>query len=125
MATMAKPLGEKAKLIREAVQGNPDLGNMELADSIEVTPAQIAQQKQAMKKADGAATSAAKKPGRPATAKAVPNNTAPVQIAAPALPATASAAADPVDLIQDVFTLARKCGGVERLKRLVDTVAEK
>ena len=29
----------------------------------------------------------------------------------------------PADLIDDVFTLARKCGGLDELKRLVDRMA--
>jgi hypothetical protein len=58
---MAKPLGPKSLLIREAIKNNPDLGNTEIAqllngsedrkkDKIEVKPDDVAQQKQAMKK---------------------------------------------------------------------------
>ena len=61
---MAKPLGPKSTLIREAINHNPALGNTELAqlingsetakrEKIEVKPSDIAQQKQVMKKARG------------------------------------------------------------------------
>jgi hypothetical protein len=59
---MAKPLGPKSILIRDAIKNNPDLGNTEIAqlingsderkkDKIEVKPGDIAAQRQAMKKA--------------------------------------------------------------------------
>ena len=58
---MAKPLGPKSRLIRDAIAAHPSLANKELAafinksparkeDGIEVTPIDVAQQKQAMKK---------------------------------------------------------------------------
>jgi hypothetical protein len=58
---MAKPLGAKSILIREAIKANPKKGNKEIAellndaperkdDKIKVSVADVAQQKQAMKK---------------------------------------------------------------------------
>jgi hypothetical protein len=72
---MAKPLGPKSILIREAIKAHPKMGNKELAekpndaaermdDKIKVTANDIAQQKQAMKKATG------KKGGKPASGAA-------------------------------------------------------
>src|SRR4051794_35991549 len=60
-AVMAKPLGPKSMLIRDAIKSNPGLGNTEIAqlingsddrsaDGIEVQPNDVAAQKQAMKK---------------------------------------------------------------------------
>ncbi len=126
---MAKPLGPKSLLIRDAVNAHPDMGNTELAeminasparkeDKLSVKPGEIAQQKQAMKKAGvlpaaaPAAKPARKKPGRK-----------PGRKPAPAAPRVA-AAASPVDLIDGVFGLARQCGGIGQLKRLVDRIAE-
>ncbi len=59
---MAKPLVPKSLLIRDAIKAHPNKGNKEIAelindshdrmdDKIKVTPQDIAQQKQAMKKA--------------------------------------------------------------------------
>src|SRR5262245_19308933 len=59
--TMAKPLGAKSKLIREAIAANPGLGNKDLADRLNSAEERkqdrltfkaddVAQQKQAMKK---------------------------------------------------------------------------
>ena len=63
---MAKPLGPKSLLIRETIKAHPNKGNTALAalindsdarqeDRIKVTANDIAQQRQAMKKAKGAA----------------------------------------------------------------------
>jgi hypothetical protein len=132
---MAKPLGPKSILIREAIKNNPDLGNTEIAtlingsedrksDKIKVKPGDIAQQKQAMKKAGKAAptprvaTKAAGKnggeagSGRQAAAKPPPAAVQPV------------AQAGPVDLIDKTIDLAQQCGGVAALKRLVDRLAD-
>ena len=67
---MAKPLGPKSLLIREAIRAHPNKGNNEIAellndshdrmdDKIKVTPQDVAQQKQAMKKSGGKAPVAA------------------------------------------------------------------
>ena len=127
---MAKPLGPKSRLIRDAIAAHPSLANKELAefinssparkeDGIEVTPMDVAQQKQAMKKMgfEPAAPAPAKKRGRP---KAI-NTAAPAP--APA-PKTQKASGSPVDLIDKVFDLAKQSGGVVALKRLVDRIAE-
>jgi hypothetical protein len=127
---MAKKLGPKSILIREAITANPDKGNTELAamlndsydrmdDKIKVTANDIAQQKQAMKTA-GLLPAAAKKPGR--------KNGSPVHQPAAVKPAAAprpAAHASPVDLIDSVFDLAQKCGGIEQLKRLVERLAQR
>lgn len=131
---MAKPLGPKTLLIREAIAAHPDTGNTGLAelingsdarkqDKIKVSANDVAQQRQAMKKAGlaPAAKSArrktAKKQARqPAAARA---STAP-QGYEPIPPATQLG---PVDLIDRVFALAEQCGGMAQLKRLVDRLA--
>jgi hypothetical protein len=134
---MAKPLGPKSMLIRNAIAANKGKGNKEIAemlmdapermdDKIKVTANDVAQQKQAMKKAGAmkvpaaaAATPATKpagngrrKPGRKPGRK-------PVTAARSAAPTAAS----PVDLIDRTLALAQECGGVEQLKRLVDRIA--
>ncbi len=61
---MSKPLGPKSLVIREAIKAHPNKGNKEIAefiddshdrmdDKIKVTPQDVAQQKQALKKAGG------------------------------------------------------------------------
>src|SRR4051812_28057877 len=75
---MAKPLGSKSRLIRQAIGTNPDKGNTELAemlndaeermdDKLKVTAQDVAAQRQAMKK-PGAMTvpAAATEPAAPA-----------------------------------------------------------
>lgn len=131
---MAKPLGPKSLLIREAIKAHPRMGNTELAelinssdarkeDKISVKPGDIAAQKQAMKKAGEtvpAATGGRKKGGRrraasqPATSPAVQPRPA----------AAASPSASPVDLIDKTLDLAAQAGGVAALKRLVDRLAD-
>src|SRR5208337_3326172 len=73
---MAKPLGPKSLLIRQAITAHPDKGNTELAellndshdrmdDKIKVTAQDVASQRQAMKKPGAAkapATTAAPAP---------------------------------------------------------------
>src|SRR3984957_5268450 len=107
---MAKALGAKSRLIREAITKHPDMGNKTLAemlndadermdDKIKVTANDVAQQKQAMKKAGvpaPAAPAEAKKRGRPKGSVNAPRATAP-----PAAPPPT--AASPVDLIDKVF----------------------
>ena len=136
---MAKPLGPKSLLIRQTIAAHPDKGNKEIAelindshdrmdDKIKVTPQDIAQQKQAMKKAGElpkAGTGTGGKKGRgnggrraagqqAATAPAVP----------PRAAAPAASSANPVDLIDKALDLAQQCGGVATLKRLVDRLAD-
>jgi hypothetical protein len=116
------------------------VGNTELADMINksparkedkitVRPADIAQQKQAMKKAkpnagpvtakNGRRKGARRKAGRrrATTASTTAASTAQTQ------PAT-SATGGPVDVLDKVFELAKECGGFGALKRLVDRCAE-
>jgi hypothetical protein len=139
---MAKPLGPKSILIREAITANPDKGNSELAallsaaperktDKLKVTAQDVAAQKQAMKqggtaKAPTAATAAPaqkaagngrRKPGRKPGKKP---GTAPTAAA----PRPVATSGSPVDLIDKTFALAQECGGMEQLKRLVERLAE-
>ena len=119
---MAKALGPKSLLIRDAIKAHPHMGNTELAelingsdarseDRIEVKANDIAQQKQAMKKggesapapAPAAEKPARKKPGRK------PGQTAVTAAPSPARkPAAASAPARGV------------AGHVEAIKKAVD-----
>src|SRR5262245_26958969 len=107
---MAKPLGPKSRLIRDAITEHPKKTPKEIAelhndaeermdDKIKVTPNDVSQQKQAMKKpgAQKAPAAAAKpagngrrKPGRKPGRKPA--------AAAPRVTST-SAAANPIDLI--------------------------
>jgi hypothetical protein len=81
---MAKPLGEKSRLIRDAINNNPGRGNTELAQrvndsdaakkaKIEVKASDVAQQKQAMKKAGGKAAPAVAGAETAATSKPTGN----------------------------------------------------
>jgi hypothetical protein len=130
---MAKPLGPKSILIRKAITAHPGKTPKEIADllsdadermddKIKVTPNDVSQQKQAMKKpgAQKAPAAAAKpagngrrKPGRKPGRKPA--------VAAPRV--TSSPASSPVDLIDRTLALAQECGGVGQLKRLVDRLA--
>ncbi len=141
---MAKPLGPKSLLIRQAITAHPDKGNTELAellndshdrmdDKIKVTAQDVAAQKQAMKKPGATATPAATASAEPATKPAGNGRRKPGRkpgrkpaAAGPAAAtraAEASASASPVDLIDKAFALAQECGGIEHLKRLVDRLA--
>jgi hypothetical protein len=126
---MAKPLGPKSILIRDAIKKNSDLRNTEIAqlingseerkkDKIAVKPGDIAAQRQAMKKAGITSSGAAKRPagkkGRGGHRKV-----ATPQAAAP----QAAAQSSPVDLIDRTLDLAAHAGGVAALKRLVDRLA--
>src|SRR5947209_17143549 len=128
---MAKPLGPKSLVIRQAISAHPDKGNKDIAelindsqdrldDKIKVTPQEVAMQKQAMKKVRGDATPSAagkgggKKGGRPRQAAAEPQAT----------PAQRPASAGPVDLIDRTLELAILCGGLPQLKRLVERLAD-
>ncbi|HYT94323.1 MAG TPA: hypothetical protein VEL76_36750 [Gemmataceae bacterium] len=131
---MAKPLGPKSVLIRDAIKANPDKGNTAIAellndaeermdDKIKVTATDVATQRQALKKAGEAApvAAAAKKPagkkkgGRPRRTAAQPQ--------AAATPQSATQTG-PVDLIDKTLDLAAQAGGVAALKRLVDRLAD-
>jgi hypothetical protein len=126
---MAKPLGAKSLLIRESIKAHPKTGNTKLAeqintsearkeDGLKVTAQDVAQQRQAMKKlAEGPAATAALKPKKKPGPK-------PKAVTASASPAPTKTQASPADLIDGVFTLARKCGGLDELKRLVDRMAK-
>lgn len=133
---MAKPLGPKSLLIRDAIRSHPKLGNTELAelingsdarkeDKIKVTAQDIAAQKQAMKKAGETVPAATgggrgKKGGRRRAASQPATGAA----AQPRPAAAAAPSASPVDLIDKTLDLAAQAGGVAALKRLVDRLAD-
>src|SRR5262249_20593770 len=135
---MAKSFGAKTLLIRDALQAQPDKGPKEIADlinasdarkqdKIEVKPLDVSQQKLLLKKAAqaepaAAAEKPARKPGRKPGRAATKSISAHGVVAKPA-PASATAA-DPFELIEDVFSLAEKCGGFDRLKRLVERLSQ-
>ena len=129
---MAKPLGPKSRLIREAIKAHLNMGNTELAelinasdarkeDRLEVTANDIAQQKTALKKTGAVVATVAKKRGRPKASTPAPAET--VHAVTRSVPAPA--AASPIDLIDKTFALAEECGGIEQLKRLVNRLAGK
>jgi hypothetical protein len=124
---MAKPLGPKSALIREAIQANPGVGNGELAEKInsseaareaeiEVTSADVAQQRQRLKTVGG---------GKKGKGKAAPKKAARAagngRTSAPPAPARQAGL---VELLDRVFSLAQECGGLPELKRLVDRLAQ-
>jgi hypothetical protein len=131
---MAKPLGPKSILIRKAITAHPGKTPKEIADLLneadermgdkfKVTPNDVSQQKQAMKKPGAQKAPAAarkpagngrRKPGRKPGRK--PAAAAPRAV-------LASTAANPVELIDRTLSLAQECGGVGQLKRLVDRLA--
>jgi hypothetical protein len=138
---MAKPLGEKSRIIRTAIKAHLETGNTELAeiinaaaarkeDGITVTAQDINQQKQALKKLSETASVTAttapptseqpapkkrgRKPGIKSKPKTVPSSE----------PAPRPRAATPADLVDRVFLLARQCGGMGELKRLVDRLEQ-
>jgi hypothetical protein len=123
---MAKPLGAKSRLIRDAITAHPKTGNTALAklingsdarkeDKIEVTASDVNQQKQAMKslakgpkaKAAGATEKAPKPAQKPNAA-----------------PAPSKGHTAPADLLDNVYLLAQQCGGLNELKRLVERLAQ-
>ena len=131
---MAKPIGAKTRIIREAITANPSLGSKELAallmssdarkaDGIKVSASDVGDQRTAMRKLAGAAPARRNKGGRPKKAvQAPPVREAP---APAAVPVARSAQASPIDLIDRVFMLADDCGGMAALKRLVDRLADR
>jgi hypothetical protein len=140
---MAKPLGPKSILIRQAITAHPDKTPKELSellndshdrmdDKLKFTPNDISQQKQAMKKPGAttapAGTTAAASPTKPAgNGRKKPGRKPgrkPAVVAPAAAPRPGAAASgSPVDLIDKTFALAQECGGMENLKRLVDRLA--
>jgi hypothetical protein len=129
---MAKPLGKKSILIREAITAHPHKTPKEIADllndsddrmddKIKVTPNDVSQQKQAMKKPGAQkAPAAAKKPAGNGRRKP---GRKPGRKPAAATPRASATASSPVDLIDRTLALAQECGGVGQLKRLVDRLA--
>jgi hypothetical protein len=123
---MAKPLGEKSRIIREAITANPKLGNTKVAallnghddrkkDKLEFKAQDVAQQKVAMKKAAGVPI---KRRKRKAAVKPAPAAATATKKAAPA-----HEHKNPVALVERVFALARDCGGMGALKDLVVLLA--
>lgn len=136
---MAKPLGPKSLLIRQAITAHPDKGNTAIAellndshdrmdDKIKVTAQDVASQRQAMKKpgaekAPAAAAAPAAKAARNGRRK--PGRKPGRKPAAAAPRPAAATSGNPVDLIDKTFALAQECGGFEQLRRLVDRLAER
>jgi hypothetical protein len=129
---MAKPLGAKSLLIRDAITANPDKGNTQLAEmiagsdarkegKIKVTANDVAQQRQAMKKAGDLPAPA--KPGKKKAGKKPGRKPAAKPAAPAAAPPKPSAQRGPVELIDRLFELADDAGGMGALKRLVDRLA--
>ena len=127
---MAKPLGPKSSLIRDAIKANPKVGNTELAkminssparkeDRIRVEPNDIAKQRQALKKAKPSANQAGSKNGRRKAngRKGGRPRAAATASAQGRTAAKGAAAGGPVDLLDRVFGLAQECGGFGALKQ--------
>jgi hypothetical protein len=124
---MAKPLGAKSLLIREAIMAHPKMGNTRIAatlnghearktDKFEFKAQDVAQQKVAMKKAAGGTTRRRKRKSavKPAPAAATATRKA----------TTSHEHKNPIVLVERVFALARDCGGMGALKDLVVLLAE-
>lgn len=135
---MAKPLGPKSVLIRQAITAHPDKGNTAIAellndaeermdDKIKVTAQDVASQRQAMKKPGAAkapAAAAAEPAKKPAgNGRRRPGRKPGRKAAVAPRPATATSA-NPVDLIDKALDLAQQCGGLAALKRLVDRLSD-
>jgi hypothetical protein len=138
---MAKPLGAKSILIRQAITAHPDKTPKELADllndaeermddKIKVTPNDVSQQKQAMKKPGAtAAPAAAAAPAEPdptpkaANGRRKPGRKPGRKPAAAAPRATTQPGGNPVELIDKTFALAQECGGMDQLRRLVERLS--
>lgn len=137
---MAKPLGPKSLLIRDAIRAHPDLGNTELAelindsdarqeDRIRVKAGDIAAQKQAMKKAGDLPKAASgkgrgRRGGKRGGRRGAGGQAATAPASQPRPEAPTAVSASPVDLIDRALDLAQQCGGVAALKRLVDRLAD-
>jgi hypothetical protein len=124
---MAKPLSPKSKLIREAINANPNVGNTKLAelingsddrkqDKIKISAGDVNQQRQALKALNGKPKKKPK-PHKAATSKAA-NQPEVAQVRS-----SSRTPASPVELIDRVFDLAQACGGFAVLKRMVDRIA--
>jgi hypothetical protein len=146
---MAKPLGPKTRLIREAITANPGVQNKALAelingsdarqqDKLKVTPFEVAEQRTRMKKAGAQVPAAAaapatngKKRGRPKGSGAGLKKAAARAVtpfvekrgATRAERAGIGAKVSPADLIDRLIDLADDAGGMGQLKRLVDRIA--
>lgn len=126
---MAKPLGSKSVLIRDAITSHPNKGNTEIAemlngdeerkaDRIKVSARDVATQRQAMRKVGTPARarrrSGAKKPGRKGGRKPARK-----QPPAAATPTTAQApAADLFEHIEAIREAVRQLGA-EQVKKIV------
>jgi len=129
---MAKPLSLKSRIIRKAIQVHPNLTNKELAEKlnasaeckqedIEVTPLDVSQQKVALKKLGVKGTAPEAPKAEAAAAEPAPRKRMgrPKGSGKRKAPSTL-VVGNPVDLIDQVFTLAQACGGLAGLKKLVD-----
>jgi hypothetical protein len=139
---MAKPLGPKTTLIREAITANPGVQNKALAelinssdarqqDKLRVTPFEVAEQRNRMKKAGAQVPGSAAAPAANGTAKkrGRPKGTGAKKAFVEKRAATGAerqsirAKGGPVELIDRLFELADEAGGFGALKRLVDRLA--
>ncbi len=127
---MAKPLGPKSSMIREAIKANPKKGNKEIAellndapermdDKIKVSAGDVAQQKQALKKGKPVAAA-------PASNKATGNGRKkrgrkPSRKKAEA-PAATPAGSDKGDVLEHMAAIKRavKQLGAAQVKRVVE-----
>jgi stage V sporulation protein SpoVS len=146
---MAKPLGAKSLLIRDAIKAHPDKGNTALAalingsdarkqDKITVSANDVAAQRQALKKvaeARGepapAGVDATPPPAQPEASGngrkrrgrkpgRKPRASTPSLTAGQPAPARPSR---PVEVLGKVFDLAKECGGFGSLKQIIDRLA--
>jgi hypothetical protein len=123
---MAKTPGPKTTRIREAIKSHPAIGNTELAHQLtsekgydyEVTPQDVASQRQALKKLEGIPTKRGKRGRKPAVATAA---AVPAMVVAHAPKKTH---ASPADLLDHVRGLAKEAGGFGELKRIVEHFIE-
>jgi hypothetical protein len=118
---MAKPPGERTKLIRQAIMDHRGMGNTALANKLNeqspghnIKPNDIAQQRQAMKKLGkgGAKGPKATKGGKKAEPR--PDKPAASVAAVKAAPGSSGLTTDDVD---DLLSLVLKVGGVDNLIR--------
>ena len=139
---MAKPLGPKSLLIRQAITAHPDKGNTDLAkmlssaperkaNKIKVSAQDVAAQRQAMKKPGATATlppapapAAEPAPKAAGNGRQKPGRKPGRKPAAAATRPAATSSSSPVDLIDKTFALAQECGGLTALKKLVDRLAD-
>jgi hypothetical protein len=121
-------------VIRDALAESPGLRTADLVealndhtdrldDKLSFSEGDVLAVRKTMKKSRQAPTIS------PATPEAVPEPPAPVEVAPPKQTKprrieSETSATSPVDLIDKVFDLAKECGGIDQLKRLVDRIAE-